>query len=273
MTQRTATKASRCGGRFSGSSSRQHGDDFTLTRSHAHGLGRPEALCAQDRGCQWPDIAWSRHCYSGARPGPAPAPVRRPWGLSVTNSVAVADRAERFQILALDGGGAKALFSAHVLARLEADLGVRIADAFDLITGTSAGGIIALALGAGLRAAEIAAQYERLVATVFPVADAGGGGSQAGLRTPATMLRSCAARLRASSARACWETAASGLSSRPGMFRRPGCTSSRHRTTTGSAATGRSLWSTSRWLRQPHQRSSPPHASTGIASSTAGLGE
>ena len=76
--------------------------------------------------------------------------------------------AERFQILALDGGGAKALFSAHVLARLEADLGIRIADAFDLITGTSAGGIIALALGAGLRPAEIVAQYECLVATVFP---------------------------------------------------------------------------------------------------------
>jgi hypothetical protein len=33
---------------------------------------------------------------------------------------------DRFQILALDGGGAKALFTAHVLARLEQDLGVRI---------------------------------------------------------------------------------------------------------------------------------------------------
>ena len=29
---------------------------------------------------------------------------------------------EQFQILALDGGGAKALFTAHVLARLEQDL-------------------------------------------------------------------------------------------------------------------------------------------------------
>lgn len=45
---------------------------------------------------------------------------------------------------------------------------IRIADSFDLITGTSAGGIIALALGAGLRPAEIAAQYERLVSAVFP---------------------------------------------------------------------------------------------------------
>ena len=86
----------------------------------------------------------------------------------MTDSVSAPAPAERFQILALDGGGAKALFSAHVLARLEADLQVRIVDAFDLITGTSAGGIIALALGAGLRPAEIAAQYEHLVATVFP---------------------------------------------------------------------------------------------------------
>ena len=89
-------------------------------------------------------------------------------GAIVTETASTAATGERFQILALDGGGAKALFSAHVLARLEDDLGVRVADVFDLITGTSAGGIIALALGAGLRPAEVATQYERLVATVFP---------------------------------------------------------------------------------------------------------
>jgi patatin-like phospholipase/acyl hydrolase len=65
----------------------------------------------------------------------------------------------RFQVLALDGGGAKGLFSAHVLAHLEADLGVSIRDTFDLITGTSTGGIIALALGAGLPPADIADHY------------------------------------------------------------------------------------------------------------------
>lgn len=71
-------------------------------------------------------------------------------------------------MLALDGGGAKALFTAHVLARLEADLGVRIIDAFDLIAGTSAGGLIALALGAGIRPADIVEQYATLNARVFP---------------------------------------------------------------------------------------------------------
>jgi uncharacterized protein len=86
----------------------------------------------------------------------------------VTDPVSGTLPPKRFQVLALDGGGAKALFSAHVLARLEADLGCVIADSFDLITGTSAGGIIALALGAGLRPAEIVAHYERLIAAVFP---------------------------------------------------------------------------------------------------------
>jgi patatin-like phospholipase/acyl hydrolase len=78
------------------------------------------------------------------------------------------DPPSRFQILALDGGGVKALFAAHVLARLEDDLAVSIRDSFDLIAGTSAGGIIALALGAGLRPADIVGHYQQLTAAVFP---------------------------------------------------------------------------------------------------------
>ncbi|NED96864.1 patatin-like phospholipase family protein [Phytoactinopolyspora alkaliphila] len=75
---------------------------------------------------------------------------------------------DRFQILSLDGGGAKALFSASVLARFEEDHGVRVVDRFDLIAGTSAGGIVALGLGAGLSPAEIADRYLELIAKVFP---------------------------------------------------------------------------------------------------------
>lgn len=86
----------------------------------------------------------------------------------MTAAPAGAGAPERFQVLALDGGGAKALFTAHVLARLEDDLGLRVRDAFDLIAGTSAGGIIALALGAGIPPAEIVDQYSSLVNTVFP---------------------------------------------------------------------------------------------------------
>jgi uncharacterized protein len=77
---------------------------------------------------------------------------------------------DRFQILALDGGGAKALFTAHVLARLEQDLGLSIKDSFDLIAGTSAGGIVALGLGASLTPSEIVGHYDELIETVFPAA-------------------------------------------------------------------------------------------------------
>jgi len=65
----------------------------------------------------------------------------------------------RFQILSFDGGGIKGLFSAAVLANVEEDLGIRVADHFDLITGTSTGGIIALGLGLGLRPREIVHFY------------------------------------------------------------------------------------------------------------------
>lgn len=65
----------------------------------------------------------------------------------------------RFQILSLDGGGIKGIFSAAILAKLEEDLKVRIVDHFDLIAGTSTGGIIALGLGLGLRPSEILQFY------------------------------------------------------------------------------------------------------------------
>lgn len=68
-------------------------------------------------------------------------------------------RVDRFQILSLDGGGMRGMFSAAVLARLEEDLGVRVVDHFDLIAGTSTGGIIALGLGLGLSPRDIVGFY------------------------------------------------------------------------------------------------------------------
>jgi patatin-like phospholipase/acyl hydrolase len=61
----------------------------------------------------------------------------------------------RFQILSLDGGGIRGVFTAAMLASIEEDHSVRIADHFDLITGTSTGGIIAIALGLGITPREI----------------------------------------------------------------------------------------------------------------------
>jgi uncharacterized protein len=66
---------------------------------------------------------------------------------------------DRFQILSLDGGGLRGMYTAAVLARLEEDLGIRIVDHFDLIAGTSTGGIIALGLGLGMTPREILEFY------------------------------------------------------------------------------------------------------------------
>jgi patatin-like phospholipase/acyl hydrolase len=53
---------------------------------------------------------------------------------------------EPVKILAIDGGGIRGLIPAVVLAGLEQKNGKRIAEMFDLIAGTSTGGILALAL-------------------------------------------------------------------------------------------------------------------------------
>lgn len=74
----------------------------------------------------------------------------------------------RFQILALDGGGLKGLFSAAVLAEFEQDLKVSLVDHFDLICGTSTGGLIALGLGAGMTPAEIVEFYVTHGPRIFP---------------------------------------------------------------------------------------------------------
>lgn len=75
---------------------------------------------------------------------------------------------KRFQILSLDGGGIKGLFSAALLAAVEDDLKVRVIDHFDLIAGTSTGGIIAIALGLGLSPREIVQFYMQHGPAIFP---------------------------------------------------------------------------------------------------------
>jgi len=60
-----------------------------------------------------------------------------------------------FHILALSGGGFKGLFTAVILEKLEEDFGCPIARKFDLLAGTSIGGIIALALADEISAKKI----------------------------------------------------------------------------------------------------------------------
>ena len=75
-----------------------------------------------------------------------------------------------FKILSLDGGGIKGIFTAGVLAYLEERClgGAAVGDFFDLIAGTSTGGIIALGLGAGMKAREILDIYCSEGKRVFP---------------------------------------------------------------------------------------------------------
>lgn len=72
-----------------------------------------------------------------------------------------------FQILSLSGGGYLGLYTATVLAGIERQIGRPIIDSFDMIAGTSIGGIIALGLAAGKRAADIAAAFEEAGPRIF----------------------------------------------------------------------------------------------------------
>ena len=61
----------------------------------------------------------------------------------------------KFQILALSGGGFRGLYTAKILADIEQDIGEPIARRFDLIAGTSVGGILAMALALEIPAQKI----------------------------------------------------------------------------------------------------------------------
>ena len=74
----------------------------------------------------------------------------------------------RFQILALDGGGVRGIFSAALLAGLERDLGRPVVSCFDLVVGTSTGGIIATALGVDVSADAIVDLYTSKMTEIFP---------------------------------------------------------------------------------------------------------
>jgi hypothetical protein len=71
------------------------------------------------------------------------------------------------RILVIDGGGIKGVVPASFLACLEEGLPRPVSDYFDLIVGTSTGGIIALALGLGHTAADTLAFYENYGPKIF----------------------------------------------------------------------------------------------------------
>ena len=63
------------------------------------------------------------------------------------------------KILSIDGGGIKGVFPAAFLAELEEDVGEPLWSYFDLIAGTSTGGIIAIGLAMGVPASKIRELY------------------------------------------------------------------------------------------------------------------
>lgn len=79
------------------------------------------------------------------------------------------------RVLSLNGGGARGLFTISVLAEIERILdvkkgkpGTKIGDYFDLITGTSIGGILALGLAAGKSARELKDVFREQAPLIFP---------------------------------------------------------------------------------------------------------
>ena len=73
-----------------------------------------------------------------------------------------------FRILSLDGGGVRGAYTAAVLAQIEENTGKRLVEHFDLVAGTSTGGIIAIGLGLGLPASRILHFYETRSDAIFP---------------------------------------------------------------------------------------------------------
>ncbi len=77
-----------------------------------------------------------------------------------------------FRILCLDGGGIRGAYTAAVLAYWEKALGCRIVDYFDLIAGTSTGGLIAIGLGLNMSAHDILEFYRNQGPEIFPTENA-----------------------------------------------------------------------------------------------------
>lgn len=78
------------------------------------------------------------------------------------------NKARTFRILAIEGGGILGAFAAGALAEIERKTKRRIVDHFDLIAGTSTGGIIAIGLAMGIPAARISEFYINHGRDIFP---------------------------------------------------------------------------------------------------------
>jgi patatin-like phospholipase/acyl hydrolase len=74
---------------------------------------------------------------------------------------------QRRRILTIDGGGIRGIYPATILAEIEKQLPHPLHSYFDLIAGTSTGGIIALGVGLGFPASKIVEFYETYGRQIF----------------------------------------------------------------------------------------------------------
>ena len=112
------------------------------------------------------------HGRMDVRVSPVPAPLPRSAGILVQRRERLEWGSDRpFRILSIDGGGIRGIFPAGVLTELESQYldGESIVDYFDLVTGTSTGGILALGLAAGQKAGDLLSLYVDRGNEVFPV--------------------------------------------------------------------------------------------------------
>lgn len=74
---------------------------------------------------------------------------------------------QRFQVLALSGGGYRGLYTARILAELETHFRSPAATHFELLSGTSIGGILALALAFEIPASKVVDLFEQHGPEIF----------------------------------------------------------------------------------------------------------
>lgn len=72
-----------------------------------------------------------------------------------------------FKVLSIDGGGVRGILPARFLSLMEAKLGLKIYDEFDLLVGTSTGSIIAAALAVKYDLAQLTEDYEKAAPRIF----------------------------------------------------------------------------------------------------------
>lgn len=72
-----------------------------------------------------------------------------------------------FKILSIDGGGIKGLYSAKILEQFEEQFECKISDYFDMLCGTSTGGLIALGLSLKIPAKDLSTFYEQNGPLIF----------------------------------------------------------------------------------------------------------